>query len=127
MSSRIVPLLALFLAMSLSPQLNAAETAPPPKIMLASTIGPIDAGIVGALEEAFTMKTGIIVEHTGAGPGQALKLAESGKYDLVLVHAKALKEKFVADGFGTTRYDLMFNDFVILGPAADPAGIRGRS
>ena len=95
------------------------------KIMLASTIGPIDAGIVGALEEAFTKKTGIVVEHTGAGTGQALKMAETGKYDLVLVHAKALEDKFVADGFGTKRYDLMYNDFVVLGPAADPAGIRG--
>ena len=93
--------------------------------MLASTIGPIDAGIVGALEEAFTKKTGMPVEHKGAGTGQALKMAETGSYDLVLVHAKALEEKFVADGFGTKRYDLMYNDFVILGPASDPAKIKG--
>ena len=93
--------------------------------MLASTIGPIDAGIVGALEAAFTKKTGIAVEHTGAGTGQALKLAETGNYDLVLVHAKALEEKFVAEGFGTKRYDLMYNDFVILGPPSDPARIKG--
>jgi len=92
---------------------------------LASTIGPIDAGIVSALETAFTKKTGIVVEHVGAGTGQALKNAESGKFDLVLVHAKALEEKFVTDGFGTKRYDLMYNDFVILGPASDPARIRG--
>jgi tungstate transport system substrate-binding protein len=103
-----------------------AEAAEQPrKIMLASTIGPIDAGIVGALEAAFTNKTGITVEHTGAGTGQALKMAETGKFDLVLVHAKALEEKFVSDGFGTKRYDLMYNDFVILGPASDPAKIRG--
>jgi tungstate transport system substrate-binding protein len=95
------------------------------KIMLASTIGPIDAGIVGALEDAFTKKTGIAVEHTGAGTGKAIQMAETGKYDLLLVHAKALEEKFVADGFGTKRYDLMYNDFVILGPASDPAKIRG--
>ena len=125
MLSRIVSFLVLFLALSLSPRLNAAEIAPPPKIMLASTIGPIDAGIVGALEEAFTKKTGIMVEHQGAGTGQALKMAETGKFDLVLVHAKALEDKFVADGFGTKRCDLMYNDFVILGPAADPAEIRG--
>jgi tungstate transport system substrate-binding protein len=107
-------------------RLFTAQTAEQPrKLMLASTIGPIDAGIVGALEEAFTKKTGIAVEHTGAGTGQALKMAETGKYDLVLVHAKALEEKFVADGFGTKRYDLMYNDFVILGPAADPAKVKG--
>jgi tungstate transport system substrate-binding protein len=105
--------------------LRAAEAPVQKKIMLASTIGPIDAGIVGALEEAFTKKTGIVVEHTGAGTGKAIQLAETGKYDLVLVHAKALEEKFVADGFGTKRYDLMYNDFVILGPASDPAKIKG--
>jgi tungstate transport system substrate-binding protein len=105
--------------------LSPAEQSQPKKIMLASTIGPIDAGIVGALEEAFTKKTGTQIEHKGAGTGQALKMAETGEYDLVLVHAKALEEKFVADGFGTKRYDLMYNDFVILGPAADPAKIKG--
>ena len=111
----------------LMPALLIAEPVPaqPKKIMLASTIGPIDAGIVGALEEAFTKKTGIVVEHTGAGTGKAIQLAETGKFDLVLVHAKALEEKFVADGFGTKRYDLMYNDFVVLGPAADPAKIKG--
>jgi tungstate transport system substrate-binding protein len=97
------------------------------KIILASTIGPIDTGIVGKLEEAFTRRTGIAVEHKGAGTGEALKMAETGKIDLVLVHARALEEKFIADGFGTKRYDLMYNDFVILGPASDPAGIRSLS
>ncbi len=107
------------------PAFGADPAEQPRKIMLASTIGPIDAGIVGALEAAFTKKTGIPVEHTGAGTGQALKMAETGKYDLVLVHARALEEKFVAEGYGTKRYDLMYNDFVILGPAHDPAGILG--
>jgi tungstate transport system substrate-binding protein len=107
------------------PAIGADLSEQPRKIMLASTIGPIDAGIVGALESAFTQKTGIVVEHKGAGTGQALKMAETGNYDLLLVHARALEEKFVADGFGTKRYDLMYNDFVILGPANDPAGIRG--
>lgn len=107
------------------PVFGAEPAEQPRKIMLASTIGPIDAGIVPALEDAFKKKTGILVEHAGAGTGQALKMAETGKFDLVLVHARALEEKFVADGFGTKRYDLMYNDFVILGPANDPAGIRG--
>jgi len=114
---------ALFILAALP--LAAAEAPAPKKIMLASTIGPIDAGIVGALEEAFTKKTGILVEHTGAGTGKAIQMAESGKYDLLLVHAKSLEEKFVAEGFGTKRYDLMYNDFVILGPASDPPKIKG--
>ena len=94
-------------------------------VLLASTIGPIDAGIVGALEEGFEKETGIRVRHVGAGTGAALKMAEGGQFDLVLAHAKALEEKFIKDGFGTVRIPLMYNDFVIVGPAADPAGIKG--
>ena len=108
-----------------SPVFGANQAGEPRKIMLASTIGPIDAGIVGALEASFTKKTGGAVEHAGAGTGQALKMAETGNYDLLLVHARTLEEKFVSDGYGTKRYDLMYNDFVILGPANDPAGVRG--
>ena len=94
-------------------------------VLLASTIGPIDAGIVGALEEQFEKETGIRVRHVGTGTGAALKMAESGQFDLVLAHAKALEEKFVQGGFGTQRIPLMYNDFVIVGPASDPAGIKG--
>jgi tungstate transport system substrate-binding protein len=94
-------------------------------VLLASTIGPIDAGIVGALEEGFEKETGIRVRHVGAGTGAALKMAEGGQFDLVLAHAKLLEEKFVQGGFGTQRIPLMYNDFVIVGPAADPAGIKG--
>ena len=94
-------------------------------VLLASTIGPIDAGIVGALEDGFEKETGIRVRHVGAGTGAALKMAEKGQFDLVLAHAKSLEEKFVKDGFGTERIPLMYNDFVIVGPAEDPAGIKG--
>ena len=97
------------------------------EVLLASTIGPIDSGIVAALEEAFRQKTGIVVRHVGAGTGATLKLAESGKFDVVMVHAKDLEEKFVADGFGVKRYDLMYNDFVLLGPADDPAKVKGEA
>lgn len=94
-------------------------------ILLASTIGPIDAGIVTALEDAFEKETGIRVRHVGAGTGEALKIAEKGTIDLVMVHARSLEEKFVAAGFGTERIPFMYNDFVIVGPPTDPAGIRG--
>jgi tungstate transport system substrate-binding protein len=94
-------------------------------ILLSSTIGPIDAGIVDVLETAFEKETGIRVRHVGSGTGAALNLARKGQIDLVMVHAKALEEKFVAEGFGTERIDLMYNDFVIVGPANDPAGIKG--
>ncbi len=94
-------------------------------ILLSSTIGPIDAGIVPALEEAFEKETGIRVRHVGAGTGAALNIARKCGPDLVLAHAKSLEEKFVQDGFGTERIALMYNDFVIVGPANDPAGIKG--
>ncbi len=94
-------------------------------ILLSSTIGPIDAGIVGVLENGFEKETGIRVRHVGAGTGAALDIAKQGSVDLVMVHAKSLEEKFVAEGFGTERIDLMYNDFVIMGPADDPAGIKG--
>jgi tungstate transport system substrate-binding protein len=94
-------------------------------ILLSSTIGPIDAGIVSALENQFEKETGIRVRHVGAGTGAALDIARKGSVDLVMVHAKSLEEKFIADGFGTKRIPLMYNDFVIVGPAADPAGIKG--
>lgn len=97
----------------------------PREIRLASTIGPIDAGIIGALEEAYVRRTGVRVAHVGAGTGKALELARTGDFDLVMVHARALEDRFVAEGYGIDRRDIMYNDFVILGPASDPAGIRG--
>ncbi|MDI6743596.1 MAG: substrate-binding domain-containing protein, partial [Smithella sp.] len=90
-----------------------------------STIGPIDAGIVSALEDQFEKETGIMVRHVGAGTGAALDIARKCEIDLVMVHAKSLEEKFIADGFGTERIPLMYNDFVIVGPSADPAAIKG--
>ena len=94
-------------------------------ILLSSTIGPIDSGIVDLLENEFEKDTGIRVRHVGAGTGAALDIARKGNVDLVLVHAKSLEEKFVKEGFGTERIDLMYNDFVIVGPPSDPAGIKG--
>ena len=94
-------------------------------VFLSSTIGPIDAGIVSALEDQFEKDTGIRVRHVGAGTGAALDIARKGAIDLVMVHAKSLEEKFIADGFGTERIPLMYNDFVIVGPSSDPAGIKG--
>lgn len=94
-------------------------------ILLSSTIGPIDSGIVGLLEDEFEKETGIRVRHVGAGTGAALELSKKGNVDLVMAHAKSLEEKFVQEGFGTERVALMYNDFVIVGPANDPAGIKG--
>ncbi len=94
-------------------------------ILLSSTIGPVDSGIVTVLEDQFEKEAGIRVRHVGAGTGAALDIAKKGKIDLVMVHAKSLEEKFIKEGYGTERIPFMYNDFVIVGPAADPAGIKG--
>lgn len=107
----------------LFPSIGLPQTAK--FVLLSSTIGPIDAGIVDVLENAFEKETGIRVRHVGSGTGAALDIARKGNVDLVLVHAKSLEEKFVGEGYGTERIDLMYNDFVIVGPATDPAGIKG--
>jgi len=117
-------LVALFCLLMLFPSSTFAESSK--FLLLASTIGPIDSGIVDLLENGFEKETGIQVRHIGAGTGAALDIARNGNVDLVLVHAKSLEEKFVQEGFGTERIDLMYNDFVIVGPASDPAGIRGK-
>ena len=94
-------------------------------VRMSSTIGPIDAGIVPALVEAYGKKTGTKVTFEGAGTGATLEKAKSGNFDMVMVHARSLEDKFIAEGYGVDRRDIMFNDFVILGPASDPAGIKG--
>lgn len=121
----IVLVFALLLTACGTSQVAQPKVEQQKELLLSSTIGPIDAGIVAVLEDAFQKKTGIVVRHVGAGTGATLQLAKSGNFDLVMVHAKDLEEKFVADGFGTKRYDLMYNDFVLVGPTEDPAGIKG--
>ncbi len=113
----------LFCLLWLSPSLTIAESSK--FILLSSTIGPIDSGVVDLLENEFEKEAGIRVRHVGSGTGAALDIARKGNVDLVLVHAKSLEEKFVQEGFGTERIDLMYNDFVIVGPPSDPAGIKG--
>lgn len=118
--------LASMMVTACTSQPTAQKSNPEYKqILLASTIGPIDSGIVDVLETEFQKKSGIVVRHVGAGTGATLKLAASGKFDVVMVHAKALEEKFVADGFGTKRYDVMYNDFVLVGPSDDPGKVKG--
>ncbi|MBS3886326.1 MAG: substrate-binding domain-containing protein [Dethiobacter sp.] len=125
----IVTLIILGLALSgcgarqAEPEETAGED--PVQIVMACTIGPIEAGIVALLGDEFEKETGIRVRHVGAGTGEAIRIAQSGAVDLVMLHAKALEEEFVVEGYGTRRYDLMYNDFVIMGPSSDPAMIRG--
>ncbi len=94
-------------------------------ITVASTTSTEQSGLFGYILPKFTEKTGIEVRVVAQGTGQALKTAENGDADVVFVHDKVKEQKFVADGWGIDRRDVMYNDFVIVGPKADPAGTRG--
>ena len=95
------------------------------RLRLASTTSFRDTGFADVLLPAFTAETGIAVDILALGTGEALKLAERGDADVVLVHARAAEDAFLAKGFGVERRDVFWNRFLILGPAADPAGARG--
>ena len=94
-------------------------------IIVASTTSTQDSGLFGYLLPLFKAKTGIDVKVIAQGTGQALDTARRGDADVVFVHAKSQEEKFVADGFGVKRYDVMYNDFILVGPKGDPAGVKG--
>lgn len=94
-------------------------------IVVASTTSTQDSGLFGYLLPLFTAKTGIEVKVVAQGTGQALDTARRGDADVVFVHARAAEEKFVAEGFAETRRPVMYNDFVLIGPKSDPAGIKG--
>mgnify|MGYP006275231565 FL=1 len=94
-------------------------------ITIASTTSTQDSGLFGHILPLFKAKTGIDVKVIAQGTGQALDTARRGDADVVFVHARAQEEKFVADGFGVKRFDVMYNDFVLVGPNSDPAGIKG--
>lgn len=99
---------------------DAAES-----IIVQSTTSTQNSGLLDYLLPKFTDKTGIEVHVVAVGTGQALKNARNGDGDVLLVHAKPAEEKFIADGYGVKRFDLMYNDFVIVGPKSDPAGLHG--
>jgi tungstate transport system substrate-binding protein len=94
-------------------------------IIVQSTTSTQNSGLFEHILPIFTKKTGIEVRVVAVGTGQALKNAEKGDGDVVLVHSQPDEEKFVADGWGVKRYPVMYNDFIIVGPTADPAKISG--
>jgi tungstate transport system substrate-binding protein len=93
-------------------------------IRLATTTSTENSGLLKVILPAFEAKYGGKVRVVAAGTGAALKLGENGDADVLLVHARELEDKFMAAGFGSVRKDVMYNDFIIVGPAKDPAGVR---
>ncbi|GEP05770.1 substrate-binding domain-containing protein [Methylobacterium oxalidis] len=102
-----------------------ASAEPQSTITVASTTSTEQSGLFKHLLPTFTEKTGIGVKVVALGTGQALDVGRRGDADVVFVHDKAAEEKFVAEGFGTKRHAVMYNDFVVIGPKADPAGAKG--
>jgi tungstate transport system substrate-binding protein len=94
-------------------------------IVVASTTSTQDSGLFGHILPRFKARTGIDVKVVAQGTGQALETGRRGDADVVFVHAKPQEEKFVADGFGVKRFDVMYNDFVLISPKGDPARIKG--
>jgi tungstate transport system substrate-binding protein len=121
MNSRLLPLLALLTSL-----LAGSASAQQPSIVVASTTSTEQSGLFGFLLPRFTEKTGIAVKVVAVGTGQALDMGRRGDADVVFVHDKAAEDKYMAEGFGVKRFDVMYNDFVIVGPKADPAHIAGK-
>jgi tungstate transport system substrate-binding protein len=116
--------LALIAATLLSPVAGLAQDR---FITMSSTTSTAQSGLFNHILPQFTNETGIAVRVVALGTGQALELGRRGDVDVLLVHDKASEEKFVADGFAEERRDVMYNDFVIVGPRTDPAGVKGLS
>jgi tungstate transport system substrate-binding protein len=121
--SWIFPLLLLIASLSLnacSPSTSASR-----KLLLISTTSTQDSGLLDVLLPAFEKQTGYQVQLVSVGSGQALQMAEQGNADVLLVHSPAAEKDFMAQGFGIDRRLVMHNDFVLVGPPSDPAGIKG--
>ena len=118
--------LALAAAVTLAALGPAAPAATQDRfIIVQSTTSTRNSGLYDHILPMFAAKTGIEVRVVAVGTGQAIRNAANGDGDVLLVHARAAEERFVADGHGVARFDVMYNDFVIVGPPSDPAGIAG--
>jgi tungstate transport system substrate-binding protein len=115
----------LLLAAALAAALAVPASAQEKSIVVSSTTSTQDSGLFGYILPLFKARTGIDVKVVSQGTGQALDTGRRGDADVVFVHARPAEEKFVADGAGVKRFPVMYNDFVLIGPKGDPAGIKG--
>jgi tungstate transport system substrate-binding protein len=120
MARRVLTLIAGLAAMAMLATPSLAEDR---SILLQSTTSTANSGLYDHILPLFTKKTGITVNVVAVGTGQAIRNAMNGDGDVLLVHAKTAEEEFVAEGYGVERHDVMYNDFIIVGPPDDPAGI----
>jgi len=107
--------------------LASCAPAEPRVLRLATTTSTQDSGLLDAILPDFEATHNAQVDVVAVGTGQAMEIGQNGDADVVLVHSRAREDAFVADGYGLARYDVMYNDFILVGPADDPAGIAGAS
>jgi len=107
--------------------LSVPASAQDKSIVISSTTSTTDTGLFNHILPIFKAKTGIDVKVLSQGTGQALDTGRRGDADVVFVHAREQEEKFVADGFGVKRFPVMYNDFILLGPKNDPAGVKDKN
>jgi tungstate transport system substrate-binding protein len=119
-SRRVMMVAGLFAAL-----MSAPVQAQDKSIVVSSTTSTQDSGLFGHILPLFKAKTGIDVKVVAQGTGQALDTGRRGDADVVFVHARPAEEKFIAEGAGVKRYPVMYNDFVLIGPKSDPAGVKG--
>lgn len=105
--------------------LMALSAAQAGELKLATTTSTENSGLLKYLLPKFEQKTGVNVKVIAVGSGKAMKMGEMGDVDVLLVHARKMEDEFVAAGYGVNRRDVMYNDFIVVGPASDPAGIKG--
>ena len=120
-----MPTRRLLLAAAVAAALCAPALAQDKSIVVASTTSTQDSGLFRYLLPIFKRATGITVKVIAQGTGQALDTARRGDADVVFVHAKQAEERFLAEGWGVKRYPVMYNDFILVGPKNDPAGVKG--
>ena len=126
MKAKTIFVFLLVIALSFSVAVVAGcGTGQPTSLILATTTSTADTGLLDYLLPEFEKAYKVKVKPIAVGSGEALKMGERGDADVLLVHAKSDEEAFVKSGFGLERVEVMYNDFVILGPQADPAGIKG--
>ena len=131
----VISLLFVVLLVSCAPPVLPTVAPPPPdassasfagqELLLATTTSTEDSGLLDVILPDFESETGATVSVVAVGTGQALQLGEDGNADVLLVHARAREDAFMEAGHGVRREDVMYNDFVLVGPASDPAGIQG--
>jgi tungstate transport system substrate-binding protein len=95
------------------------------ELRLATTTSTENSGLLKVLLPRFKQKSGVTVKVIAVGSGKAMKMGEMGDVDVLLVHARKMEDAFVAAGYGVNRRDVMYNDFIVVGPASDPAGLKG--